>query len=340
MNYKTILYIVISIFSIQVNAQDPVFTQFFLIPEALNPGFTGTLVTGYTGLIHRSQWPDKTKKIESDFAFINSPITEDGSSALGLTILNQREVFTRYNYLQVNAAYSYNVDLNSDWRFRLGIEGGYGNKNYNFSNLILGDQINRDDGSISGGSIDPGLIYLRDKVHFFDISSGVIFYNDDLWIGTSLKHLNRPNIAFSNDENLPLNMFLSVHGGYSFELDNSALSFLPDNSKMLLTANYMRQGQYNRLDIGGALDVNPLIIGVLAATNPERRSDNSHLLTSLNFFASIQLDRFVLGYSYDVNTSNFGNSQGIHELSLTWQLGRGCPTCNNYLVKRPWGRNY
>jgi len=102
----------------------------------------------------------------------------------------------------------------------------------------------------------------------------------------------------------------------------------------------MKQAQYNRLDLGGALEFKPLMIGVLAATNPQGKSNNSHFLTSLNTFVSIQLDRFVLGYSYDANTSKFGNSQGVHELSLTWQLGRGCASCNNYLVKRPWGRNY
>ena len=46
------------------------------------------------------------------------------------------------------------------------------------------------------------------------------------------------------------------------------------------------------------------------------------------------------GYSYDINTSKLGNTQGVHELSLTWQFGRECSSCENYLVKKPWGRNY
>ncbi|HWR94325.1 MAG TPA: hypothetical protein VN192_03900 [Flavobacterium sp.] len=74
--------------------------------------------------------------------------------------------------------------------------------------------------------------------------------------------------------------------------------------------------------------------------NIEGKSDESHLLTSINLFVSIQLDRFVLGYSFDINTSNFGNPQGIYKLSLTFQIGRDCPSCNNFLVKLPWGRNY
>lgn len=324
----------------EVKAQDPVFTQFFLVPESLNPAFTGTLVTGYTGIIHRSQWPNENRRIDTDYGFINTPIGPERDMGIGLTILNQKEVFTNYNYIQVNGVYSYNVDLNDDWRLRLGIEAGYGNKSYNFGGLLLEDQINSNTGSISGSSIDPSVLNYNDKISFFDISSGLLLYNDQVWFGASLKHLNSPNIAFKEYANVPLDMFLSIHTGYSLSLDDTHLTFFPDQTNLLLTANYMRQAQYNRLNFGTALDINPLILGVIAATNPERKSNNSHLLTSLNVFGTIQLDRFVLGYSYDVSTSRIGNTHGVHEISLTWQIGRECSSCDNYLVKKPWGRNY
>jgi hypothetical protein len=28
----------------------------------------------------------------------------------------------------------------------------------------------------------------------------------------------------------------------------------------------------------------------------------------------------------------------VHELSLTWQIGRGCSSCDNYLVKQTMGQ--
>jgi hypothetical protein len=37
-----------------------------------------------------------------------------------------------------------------DWRLRLGLEAGYGSKNFNFTSLLFEDQINTNDGSISG----------------------------------------------------------------------------------------------------------------------------------------------------------------------------------------------
>jgi type IX secretion system PorP/SprF family membrane protein len=341
MKLKFILLILLTSTSIaEVMAQDPVFTQYFLVPETLNPAFAGTLVTGYTGLIHRSQWPNETRRIDTEYAFVNGPIGPERNMGLGLSILNQREVFTNYNYVQVNGVYSYNVNLNYGWRLRLGLEAGYGRKNFNFGSLLFEDQINTNDGSTSGGSVDPGALNVNEKIDFVDISSGVLIYSDQAWFGDSLKHLNKPNIAFTAGSNVPLDMFLSIHTGYSLSLDESHFNFFPGQTNLLLTANYMRQAQYNRLDFGTALDFKPLIIGVLAATNPEGKSVNSHFLTSVNLFGSIQIDRFVLGYSYDLNTSKLGNTQGVHELSLTWQIGRGCSSCDNYLVKQPWGRNY
>lgn len=341
MKFKLILYILLTSLSItQVKAQDPIFTQYFLVPESLNPAFTGTLITGYTGLIHRSQWPNENRRIDTDYAFVNTPIGREREIGLGITILNQREVFTSYNYTQINGAFSYNVNINDDWRFRLGLEAGYGNKNFNFSNLLLEDQIDTNDGTINGGTIDTGILNYNDKISFLDISSGILLYNDKAWFGASLKHLNKPNIAFTQYATIPLEMYLSIHGGYSLSLDDSHMSFFSNQTNVLLTANYIRQAQYNRLDFGTALDFKPFILGIIAATNPEGKSDNSHLLTSINLFGSIQLDRFVFGYSYDFNASKLGNSQGVHELSLTWQIGRECANCDNYLVKKPWGRNY
>ena len=54
-----------------VKAQDPIFTQYFMVPETLNPGFTGFLETTTTGILHRTQWPDLNFRVDSDFGFFN-----------------------------------------------------------------------------------------------------------------------------------------------------------------------------------------------------------------------------------------------------------------------------
>ena len=330
MNLKLLICILYYFFSLEVKAQDPIFTQFFLVPETLNPGFTGYLDTWHAGGLHRSQWPDGNRKIVTNYAFVNNAVSD--KVGLGITVLNQHEVFTNYNYFQFNGAFAYKVELDEDWSLRPGLEAGYGRKSFNFANLLLEDQINTNNGSISPISVDPNVLNRNDNISFFDLSVGFVIDKEGAWFGGALKHLNRPNISFTANGNVPLDLFLTFHGGYAFDIYDMRYIF-PVGTKLLLTANYMRQSQYNRLDVGAFLQFQTLTFGATTVTNLERKSDNSHFLTSINPSASIQFSRyFVFGYSYDVSTSKLGNTQGVHELTLTWQLEfiHKCIGCPNY----------
>lgn len=315
----------------EVRAQDPVFTQFLVVPETMNPGFTGAASSWNAGIIHRRQWPEGNRRIDTQYGFANNLVTDN--IGLGITVLNQKEIFTNYNYFQFNGAVSYRIDLNYNWRLRLGLEGGFGRKDFNFGSLLLEDQININDGSIAGSSIDPGYLSANNQINFVDFSFGIVVDEENAWFGAALKHLSRPDISFLENGNVPLDLFLSVHGGYYFELDNSPSMILPADTDLLLSFNYMRQSQFNRLDIGASIEMNTFGFGVIAATNPEGRSTKSHLLTSLNPFVTMRAGEFKLGYSYDINTSRFGQNQGVHELTLTWQSKYTCRDCDNYRMK-------
>jgi type IX secretion system PorP/SprF family membrane protein len=117
LNLYTALLFLFSCLHLQ--AQDPVFTQFLLVPETLNPAFTGAASAWNAGLLHRSQWPDGNRRIDTQYGFANNLV--DDNIGIGLTVLNHREVFTDYNFFQINGAFSYRVDINYDWRLRLGI---------------------------------------------------------------------------------------------------------------------------------------------------------------------------------------------------------------------------
>lgn len=331
MKFKLYILLVFVTPFIEVKAQDPVFTQFLIVPETLNPGFTGSASSWNAGIIHRRQWPEGNRRIDTQYGFANNLVTDN--LGVGITVLNQKETFTNYNYFQFNGAVSYRIDLNYNWRLRLGLEGGFGRKDFNFGNLLLEDQININDGSISGSSIDPGFLRYNNKINFVDFSFGVLVDEENAWFGAALKHLTRPDISFLENGNVPLDLFLSVHGGYYFALDNSPTMILPADTDLLVSFNYMRQSQFNRLDIGASLEMNMFSFGVIAATNPEGRSTNSHLVTSLNPFVTMRAGEFKFGYSYDINTSRFGQNQGVHELTLTWQSKYTCRDCDNYRMK-------
>ncbi|MCK8140824.1 PorP/SprF family type IX secretion system membrane protein [Flavobacterium sp. I-SCBP12n] len=329
-----LLFIIISfcIYS-KAKAQDPVFTQYFLVPETLNPGFSGFMETTYTGIIHREQWPDLDLKIDTDYAFLNT-WNENITSGYGISVLNQRENASKYNFTQINANYAYRVRINDDWYFRPALEVGFGLKSFAFQNLLLEDQINIRTGITNASSIDP--LLRNDKITFFDASAGMVFNTDNMWIGLSMKHLNKPNISFSEDGNLPLNTFFSLSTGYEFLLANYIdVQFFPYATKMFVTSNYMQQGRYNRLDLGASILFEKMFFGATAVTNPAKNGLNSQLVTSVNLFTGLQYEHLRLGIAYDLNTSKMGKTGGVYELSLTYQfnLDRKCFGCPNYSGK-------
>ena len=328
MKFKILLLIITGLFCTKVQAQDPIFTQYFLVPETLNPGFTGFMETTYMGIIHREQWPDLNLKIATDYAFVNT--YNDGmNSGFGLSVLNQRENLSNYVFTQVNLNYAYKVRLSHNWYFRPGLEVGYGYKSFGFENLLLQDQINIRSGTINSSSVDPSI--LNNKVHFLDVSAGMVFNKEDFWVGLSIKHLNRPNISFSEGENLPLETFFSLSTGYEFLIaDYIDVLLFPYVTKLLVTSNYMQQGRYNRLDIGASIMFEHMLFGFTTVTNPAKNGEYGNLARSINVFTGLQIKNLRLGFSYDINTSKMGKTGGVYELTLTYQFnlnGRcfGCP---------------
>jgi type IX secretion system PorP/SprF family membrane protein len=197
--------------------------------------------------------------------------------------------------------------------------------------LLLEDQINIGTGVINPNSIDP--ILLNRKVNFFDVSAGMVFNTDEAWIGLSMKHLNKPNIAFSSEGNVPLNTFFSLSAGYEFLIiDYIDVLLLPYETKFFVTSNYMQQGRYNRFDLGASILFEKIFFGATAVTNPAKNGINGDLLTSVNLFTGLQYEKLRLGLSYDLNTTKIGKTGGIYELSLTYQfdLTKKCFGCPNY----------
>jgi len=330
MKFKIIYIVTFCFFFSTSKAQDPIFTQYFVVPQTLNPGFTGFMETFNAGIIHRTQWPDLNLKIDTDYTFFNSWV-EQMNSGIGVSLLSHRENFTNYNYTQANINYAFKVELNDEWYFRPAIEFGFGNKSFGFKNLLLNDQINIDTGVINNSSIDP--LLLNSKISFFDFNAGMLFNNENVWFGLSVKHLNRPNISFTNDGNIPLAPFTSIIGGYEMKLSEYRISsFLPNSTKILFTANYMNQGQYNRLDFGSGLFLDTVFFGAIGVVNPISNAQNSQFLTSVNLFTGLRYEHLKFSFSYDLNTSKIGRTGGIYELSMTYQfnLDAKCLGCPSY----------
>ena len=314
-----------------MHAQDPLFTQSVYILESINPGFSGFEDNGRThmGIIHRTQWPNLDLKVNTEYFFWNESVDYGPRMGygFGMSVLNHNESFTNYNFSQVNVNYAHRVYLDGGWYFRPALEVGFGFKNFAFGNILLSDQINLNSNTIAPNSNDP-LANTMDNIFFTDISTGYVFERlerngTNYWLGISAKHLNRPNISFVDGQNLPLEIFYSVHGNIGFPL-------LYDND-MQIVFNYMQQGEYNRMDVGPLVHLyNSVLLGVTAVTNPAKNDFNSHFITSINSYVGLDYNNFRFGLSYDYNTSKIGQTYGVYEFSLTYlSRCRNCHTNRN-----------
>ena len=314
---RTIIFVVVFLIGKNLYAQDPVFTENFMMPETISSSFTGSAETFKTGTIYRNQWRSLGFKTSTSFTFFDTYL-ENINSGIGVSILYQKESKTSYKFTQVNANYALKIQISDEWYFRPSVSIGFGMKDYAFENMLLEDQINIGSGPNNPVSIDPVLI--DEQRNFIDVSSSILFNSEYSWFGVTVKHLNKPNISLVQGETEPLDIFFSVHGSYSFPIFTYNRN--KDDHNLFILANYMHQNSFSRFDFGGQYTFNnQFSIGVTATTNPARTTDQAPVLNSINPFVGLRWKEFKFGMSYDLNTTNIGNTGGVFEFLISYEFG-------------------
>jgi len=325
---KKLLLIFLVFSGLQMQAQDVLFSQNFLVPETINTSFTGAIRAAKIGSIHRSQWRNAAFKTNSSFVYFDTWF-EGFKTGLGVSFLNQTETASTYTFNQININYSMAFQLSDTWFFRPSISAGFGMKNYGFQNILLEDQINLNNNIINTSSLDP--LLLSTQRNFFDFSSSILFNNDDSWIGLTIKHLNKPNISLTENGNIPLDIFWSVHTKYYLPFLEGTRSWFASKSKFYVLGNFMMQGNVNRFDVGFQyIFEDQFSLGITAATSPIKTDVNSPLVNSVSTFAGIRWQGFRFGYSYDFNTTELINTGGIHEFSVAYDFSLDIRALNRY----------
>ena len=315
---KRFILLILLIISLQNYSQDVIFSQNFLVPETISPSFTGAIRSTKTGSVSRSQWRNSALKITSNFAFVDTWF-EGFKSGLGVSFLNQKESGSSYTFNQVNLNFAMAFEISDTWYFRPSVSAGLGNKNYGFQNLLLEDQIDLNNNFINTSTIDP--ILLKAQRSFLDFSTSVLFNNEDSWVGLTLKHLNKPNISLTQNGEVPLDVFLSVHTKYYIPLLENYRTWFASKSKVFVLSNYMQQGDYNRFDLGlQYIFEDQMSFGMMVATIPSKNTEETSIINSISTFAGIRWQGFRFGYSYDINTTELVNTGGIHEFSVSYDF--------------------
>lgn len=297
-----------------IKAQDMHFTQFFSSPLYLNPAFAGANVCSRVSTAYRNQWPGVSKTYSSYLLSVDHYI-QQFNIGVGLLFGNDVAGTGDLSTTIINPIFAYELKVNRKVSMRFGVQPGVGMKSINFNALLFGDQIAR------GGNVTTLETPTQSRT-YFDIGAGTLLYTRKYWLGASVYHLTRPDVALMGNGEGVLPIKYSLHGGAKYVFNPKEKNLYAQRS-ISPAFNYRGQREFDQLDIGFYFTQYIVNIGlwyrgipILKAYQPGYSNNDA-----IAVIIGIKTDRFNIGYSFDYTISQLtGLTHGAHELTLSYQL--------------------
>ncbi len=303
-----------------LNAQDPVFSQFYSTPLAMNPAFAGTTYAPRLSLAYRNQWPsisDDGKNAYVTYAASYDQFVPGLNSGFGLVVLSDNAGGGLLKMTNVAASYGYRVDVNEDFHLKLGVEAGARQTSVDWNRLVFLDQLNPVTGAVDPfGNPNPTNEVRPDNLArtVFDVGAGMLAYSDKFYGGFALHHLTTPNEGFLDTdagltEGLP--MRISVHAGAQFIVKEGNKRKAPTFVSPGIL--FVKQADQGQLNVGAYYN-----FGLVFAGSWYRHTfGNADAVIAL---FGLQYNVLKIGYSYDFTVSSLATTGGSHEVSLVVNL--------------------
>ena len=319
-----------------IQAQDPVFSQYFANRMYLNPAMTGFEGGISVNMNRRDQW---RKIAQKESKFVTQAVGLEMEipclqSAIGLTYMEnvEGEGFLRWQSAGIAAAVgSKPKNPNDKFEFRGGFKGNYNWRSLNWDNFVFSDQLNAIYG-ITGPTQLPIAMNSDDYGSFFDLNSGIAisgsFTGDDRFtVGAAINHIVRVNNSMLDDTLAPRT---TLHFTYVTEVGFSrkrSYYFSP-----MIKWDFQKSSQnpdvlaYNSLIYGAGFS-SQQTPGIWAGMWMQHRgifphSNNTNsLITLLGYEFKTNKSTTRVGISYDYNFSGItSNGNGTFELSLVTNI--------------------
>jgi type IX secretion system PorP/SprF family membrane protein len=304
-------------------AQDYQFTQFYAAPLYLNPAFSGSASWSRANVLYRAQWPAAAAKFTTMYASFDQNIPSIRSGA-GFMVSRDVAGSARLSNTMVMGTYAYRLNINRKMAFRAGAGVGYSWLSLDGNALTLRENIDNQTGNISNNA--SALVSFENR-RYFDVVAGGLLYTDKLWLGTSVRHINQPDMTLVTGGEQKLPMYLSVHGGYQIPLfpgmkykkgAGTRPSFVSPAFHFKSQANFMQ------LDIGAYYYYDFLTFGAWYRGIPMSKKETVTITNhdAFSILAGYRWKGLSIAYSYDITISPLStlNTGGAHEISLIYEF--------------------
>lgn len=308
--------------------QDPIFSQFHLNKNYLNPSYAGFTQDLAISSTFRTQWtnvPDVFSNTSASYANIGCNAARLGFG-LGYIDHTEGEGFLRNQSMTFQTSVNFPALLprwfsrklfRRKYLFAGGLSVGVGQKSIDWSKLTFTDQYD----AYLGFSNMPSLVIQRNETSnvIFDVSAGLRLQTplnkkgSFLSIGVAGFHLNQPVESFFNVEN-QLRSRYTIHAFAYFQ-----------TKKFVNNPDYVSIGIVR--DVQQTLETNTILAYKDVGNNIKagigfRRQKflPNYNVDALIFQGILSFRQWSMGYSYDWTISNLGPQRtfGTHEISIVY----------------------
>lgn len=310
----------------ETSAQDAHFSQYYASSLYLNPAMAGATPHLTFSSNYRTQWRSIIMPyVTSQFSAIQpiykkDEVDDNHIGGIGISFYNDRAGDGNFKTIGVNINAAYNLHLSRMQDLIFGVQGGFIQKNVDFTNLEWGEQFNPYVGF--DATIDPGEPGLTNRVLYPDVSAGFLYYYNSgrnytekglsAYLGFSAYHINRPNESMVRDFVNTLPILFKGHAGFEMRL----------GEKVNISPNALFMMQNERMQINGGLYLTYLFHEQQKFLAPSDVIFGTWYRLDDSFIFSMGLgnNHYTIGFSYDFNSSSLRyhtQGRGAYEISLT-----------------------
>ncbi len=326
----TTIYILISI-SIFSIGQDASFSQFFHIPQLINPALVGTQrCNTYAVFQYRNQEQAVTSHAYNTFAASAEHRfeAENNDNMLGIGLVLSNDVAGKSNYQVSQALISAAGHLRvGDQQFLSGgLQGGIIQRQLDFGQMIFDEQFN---GTFYDLSMASGENFSREQMLHLDVSGGLAFSsmgNYPFNIGFAVFHVNSPNISFTEDSPVYLPWKYTGYLSGAVPMGSSQKDFLVYHTMMLF------QSPFNEINVGAGYRKNlgetSLYLGGIIKLNDFRSGTVRDAVVAI---ANIEKAGWNFGVSFDFSTNQLARANySFSTVELVFAKAFG--DCKEFLI--------
>ncbi len=300
--------------TINLRAQDLIYSQFYNAPSFLNPALSGEFEGDIRfNMIYRSQWTKIQGALDNYTFSVDYQLPVFGGG-IGL-IMNKSTEGTAYlSKLNLATILSYSVPLDNYTTLSFGMQAGIINRKIDEAKLLFADQL--DNNGIISGAGSAASILINNKRNFFDAGAGINLVADKFMIGGSAQHVNRPNESLTGQV-AKLPMRYGIHTSYMISLDR----YGEDLPAIIPSLVVYRQDNLNSISAGFQFKTSSINLG-LWYRGDGKQHDGIVFSVILDLFRPEQTgSKFRVGLSHDATTSkiNYTTTGGTTEGALVFE---------------------